>query len=436
MLMAMSRVPAFIPLAAALAMLAAAAAQAQPAGPAPVSASDAPVSTAPPVPQPPPPSPPVSAPPPVVATPLAAPDAFSSAGRATGLPPTLWRGASRDLVKSVLPLLAEKPLSPAAAALARRVLATGAPGPQGVGNDPEVIAARAAALSAQGDPGAAAAILVRAPGLDRSPQLARAAAESALLAGQDARACEIEQTLSSGREDIYWVRLRTYCQAVAGKTAEAQLTFDLAQSQAKDAAFARLMAAKLAGSGNPGAASLRNGLDYALSRNLGLDLSLAKPSPAVAAALTGGVPAEPAFDASGLHPQLAAFAQLIAAGNDIRFADLTGAAHAVEVGDPKAKAVGQAGILLVFALEDRVPPDLATPVREGRGLVARDLALDDASHARLMGQTALLALLTCAEAGPAGLAVGDRARIVHALHLAGLERDARAFALEGLLALK
>jgi hypothetical protein len=49
---------------------------------------------------------------------------------------------------------------------------------------------------------------------------------------------------------------------------------------------------------------------------------------------------------------------------------------------------------------------------------------------------ALLALWTCVEAGPAGLAVADRARIVRALHRAGLDADARAFALEGLMALK
>src|SRR5947209_3527908 len=64
----------------------------------------------------------------VEVSPLAAPDAFTTPGRDTGLPPTLWRGASLKTVQTVLPLLAAKPLSPAAAALARRVLAAGAPG--------------------------------------------------------------------------------------------------------------------------------------------------------------------------------------------------------------------------------------------------------------------------------------------------------------------
>ena len=426
MLMGMSRFSVILVLA-----ILAAAGSAQAQQPAAVP-PDAAVVTPPP--PPPPPLPPPRSP--VQFTTLAAPDAFSTPARDTGLPPTLWRGTSLEVVKAVLPLLAERPLSPAAQALARRVLATGAQGPEGAGQDPELSAGRAAALMGQGDPRAAAAILARAPGLDRSPELARVAAESALLTGQDARACQVEAGLTSGREDIYWVRLRTYCQAIGGQTAQAQLTFDLAQSQAKDAVFARLMAAKLAGVGNPGAGSLRNGLDYALSRNLGLDLSAANPSPAVAAALATGGPDEPAFDVSFLRPELAAFAQAIASGKDLRYGELMSGAGAIQAGDPKTHAVGGASVLLFVALADRMPPDIAAPVREGKGLVARDLALEDASHARLMGETALLALWACAEAGPAGLAVGERARIVHALHQAGLERDARAFALEGLLALK
>ncbi len=68
------------------------------------------------------------------------------------------------------------------------------------------------------------------------------------------------------------------------------------------------MTAKLAGAGDPGAASLRNGLDFALSRSLGLNLETAKPAPAVAAALAGGDPAPPAWDLSVLDPALAGLA--------------------------------------------------------------------------------------------------------------------------------
>ncbi|THD56875.1 hypothetical protein [Phenylobacterium sp.] len=407
----------------------------------PPPAATAPADSPPPGPLP--PSPPVAAAPAtqgVEVEALAAPDAFTTAGRDTGLPATLWRGASLKTVQTVLPLVAAKPLSPAAAALARRVLATGAPGPKG-GNDPALTGARAIALLGQGDAKAAAAILARAPGVDRTPELARAAAESALLAGDDARACAVAESLTSGRDDVYWLRLRAYCQAIGGHPDQAQLTFDLAQAQAKDPIFARLMTAKLAGAGNPGAASLRNGLDYALSHSLGLDLTTAKASPAVAAALSGGGPAEPTFDLASLPPDIAPFAQAAASGRPLAAADLAALMGVGQSGDPKAHARAQAAILLELALEFEGTPEIldvaaSLGVPEGRAPVGRDLALDAAANRKLMGEAAMLALWTCAEAGPTGLAVGDRVRIVHALHAVGLETDARAFALEGLLALK
>ena len=346
-------------------------------------------------------------------------------------------------MRTVLPLLATKTLSPAGAALARRVLATGAMGPGDAGPDPVLAGARASALLAQGDPKAAAAILLRAPGIDRTPELARAAAESALLAGDDTRACAVAEGLSAGRDETYWLRLRTYCQAIAGHAGQAQLTFDLAQSQAKDAVFGRLMAAKLAGSGDPGPASLRNGLDYALSHSLGLDLAAAKAAPAVAAAISGDGPAEAALR---------------------RRCGLAGGEPAHRRPRPKRRARARRGPgprswkpppppsprpapggrpapLLALALRGPLDSEgrgqlaaLAAP--EGKAPLGRNLALDAAGDQKLMGEAAMLALWTCAEAGPAGPAIGDRVRIVRALHLVGLETDARAFALEGLIALK
>lgn len=434
MLPVMSRVPA----SAALMILTLAA---TPAAAQPSLGAEAPVATAPAPPPPAPPVPVIAAPAPVQVTALAAPDAFTTPARDTGLPATLWQGASVQIVRAVLPLLADKPLSPAAAALARRVLATGAPGPQGAGADPALAAARAAALLGQGDPRGAAAILARAPGLDRNPDLARVAAESALLAREDARACQIEANLTAGRDDIYWVRLRTYCQAIAGKTTEAQLTFDLANSQAKDAVFARLMGAKLAGGGDPGPAALRNGLDYALSNNLGLDLAAAKPSAAVAAALAGAGPTEPTFAPPTVAPDLTDAAQAIAAQGPFPTVALERLLDAAEVRDPKARARPAAAALIAAAFVEPLGPTLrarvaALPVPEGRAPAGRNLALEAAAAERRIGEAALLVLWTCADAGPAGPTAADRARMVGALRRVGLEADARNFALEGLASQK
>ena len=67
---------------------------------------------------------------------------------------------------------------------------------------------------------------------------------------------------------------------------------------------------------------------------------------------------------------------------------------------------------------------------------ARLTALEDAAAAGRKGEAALLALSVCADAGPAGPGPVDRARLVRALLKAGLEVDARALAVEGLLALQ
>lgn len=153
----------------------------------------------------------------VEVAPLAPPDAFSTPGRDTGLPADLWQGTPVETARAVLPLLAVKPLSPASASLARRVLATGAKGPDGSSGDAALSGARASALIALGDMAAATRILDRAPGLDRNAALSQAAAETALLAGDNARACSIAEGLSTGRGEAYWLRLRAFCQAEAGQ---------------------------------------------------------------------------------------------------------------------------------------------------------------------------------------------------------------------------
>ncbi|CAN7235509.1 hypothetical protein LJR164_000941 [Phenylobacterium sp. LjRoot164] len=409
----------------------------------------------------------------VEVTPLAAPDAFANGARDTGLPADLWRGASLETARTVLPLVAAKPLSPAAAALARRVLATGANGPEGAAQDRDLAGARIAALIAQGGIKDAGTILSRTSGLESNPAMAQAGAEAALLAGQDERACAIGDGLASGREEIYWLRLRAYCQAREGQSDAAHVTFDLAQGVARDATYGRLMGAKLAGTGNPGAASLRGGLDYALSRSLGLDLAAATPAPAVAAALAASEPAAATWNIeSGPGPLQAAMAavaagdlagaQTLRAGltadatpvNELALLDALIAAAAgkpdgptldrlVErgaVSDAKTRGKMQNAAILLAALGAPMTPQARgefakfAGAEAGKATVARGLALDLGGEAKLMGESALLALWISADAGDAGPATGDRARIIRALRLAGLEADARAFAVEGLLA--
>ncbi len=201
---------------------------------------------------------------------LPAPDLFS-AGSGTGqLPDSLWTGSSGALARAVIPTLGGAALSPAAAALARRVLSTGAIGPEGAGQDPDLAGARALALLGLGDAAAVEAIVSRTPSLGQKPALAQAGAEAALDLGQDDKACAIEESLAIGRDQPYWLRLRAFCQVLAGQQPAAQLTLQLAGQQSSKPDFARLMAALLAKTAGETPA-LDDGLDYALSRRVAAD---------------------------------------------------------------------------------------------------------------------------------------------------------------------
>ena len=217
---------------------------------------------------------------------LAPPDLFSTPAGQSDLGPDLWKDAAPDIFRDVLPKLAAKPLSPAFAELARKVLATGANAPSAVGHDADMGAARALGLLALGDAAGAGLVLDRAPGVAGSASLSLAAAEAALIKGEDDKACQIGEALTVDRGAGYWLRLRAFCQARAGQEDAAHLTFSLAQQQTKDADYTRLMTAVL-NKTPPGAANLRNGVNYALSRKLALPLApaIGAASPAIRRAL-------------------------------------------------------------------------------------------------------------------------------------------------------
>lgn len=225
---------------------------------------------------------------------LGALDLWSTPGRDTGLSPDLWKGTSPQLASAVLSQVTSRPISPALAAMARRVLATGAAAPDGAGGDLALAALRARALLQLGDAQAASAILARTPRIEASEPLSQARAEALLDEGRDQEACGVGSALQQGRDAPYQLQLRGVCSLIAGQPAAAQVAFDLwRQSGGRDAAFDRLATA--AASGGPGARpDLSGGLDFALTRKLGLDPNAAVPdaAPAVLASVARN-PASP-----------------------------------------------------------------------------------------------------------------------------------------------
>lgn len=368
----------------------------------------------------------------VEVAPLAAPDYFSQGARDTGLPPDLWRGTSPAVAANIIPTLGRKPLTPAARDLGWRLMATAAVGPDRVGREPDMAAARIQALLALGRPREAWAAADRAANLPTNPALAEAVAETALIVGEDDRACRIADELSIGRGEVYWLRLRAYCQARAGQTDAAQLTLTLASEKLRDPVVSRLIGAVIAGAGDPGAASVRSGLEYSLSRRLALDIAAAKGAPPAIAAMLGGPPIPPVTGAFA-----ARFTQT--SGRDAELAALFDMAAGAAV---RQEAIAYQGAVLVAVALGAQPTPAQRAVIAGfevpAGVAAagRLAALDLAADSGLKGETALLALAIAGDADGKPLKPTDAARVVAALKRVGLTSAAEAFADETFDALR
>jgi len=335
---------------------------------------------------------------------LAPPDLFSTPAGQTDLGPDLWKDTAPGIAREVLPRLAAKPLSPAFAALALRVVATGANGPVGVGDAPEMGAARAMALIALGEAAGADAVLDRAPGLPTNAALSLAAAEAALIRGDDDKACRIGEALTVERGAGYWLRLRAFCQFRAGQADAAQLTFSLAQQQTRDADYTRLMGALLSGSATPGAANLRNGINYALSRKLGLNIRAAAATASGALRPVVAAPLEaPGADLAAAETSDLAFLRQtkgLAAFVEAARTSAPSIAALAQAGGPlqdpvlfarAALAAGDAAT--AQAIRSRIPAEAASPL---------DLALLDAMLSAKAGQPDPALLGRLAELGAQG----------------------------------
>ncbi len=291
---------------------------------------------------------------------LSAPDVFSPGARDTGLGSDVWRGSSADMGREILPLIGKRPLSPAASAMARRLLATGASAPEGASDDFDLAAARLGALLALGDADAVEAMIERTPGANISPALAQIQAEAAMILGHTEKACHAADAISSRRDDPFWLRLRSYCQALNGQMAASSLTLGLAEAQKPDPIFAHLMGQLLAGGKAKTGASLRSGLDLALSRTLGLDLGTA----------IGAAPA-PIVIALARDPATEPDLKLSAAGRAMRFG--------ANLSDVFAKVAAQPNLPPIAADGTQPPPpplDIPAMIKlQGTAAEARLLAI-------------------------------------------------------------
>lgn len=156
-----------------------------------------------------------------------------------GLGADMWRGATRADVDHYLAIMPVATSSPVVNDLSRRLLLTGATPPEGQVSGASLLSIRLNRLIASGRADLAAQ-LGRGTLADKSPPVAMARARAALSLADDDAACSELANLPAGNDpahdaaDAFSMRLSAFCQIRSGKTAEANVTFDLAREEAYD----------------------------------------------------------------------------------------------------------------------------------------------------------------------------------------------------------
>lgn len=195
------------------------------------------------------------------------------------LPADLWNRSDPAFLASVFDRLPATYESPAAQALARRVLFSGGDAPRG-----DAQAAARKRFEALGKMGAADELAVMAAGAGTSlndPVVAQYAAQAELARGRRLDACARGRSANVGdHPPPFILRLRAYCAAAAGDRAEADLALELARgggpaNAADDAWYSSAISAV---GGAPGARPLTARYDNSLAAQISLAADL-RPGP-------------------------------------------------------------------------------------------------------------------------------------------------------------
>lgn len=213
--------------------------------------------------------------PPIEVSQLAVTDPFEVGAPGGTLEDDVWSSGDARALRAILDVLPESAgpgwRSPAAARLAMRALLSAGAPPQGARGDSELAAIRAGRTLAAGRAEPVYTLLSRTPRTNESAALSRLYAETAFALGRRDEACRISDTLVSGRETAYWLRVRAACQAFAGQIAAAELSAELARAQADNPAFEALFDALALGRGLPENAAPMSGVQLAMAEHLAPD---------------------------------------------------------------------------------------------------------------------------------------------------------------------
>lgn len=171
-------------------------------------------------------------------------DAIGLAGPDGGFDRVFWRGSDPEAIAALLSDLPVITRVPPLRRLTRKLLVTGSPvyvdGASG-----RLLAIRVSRLLAMGDLDAAKRLADQLPPTATDPELARTAAETALLLGDADTACRLSDAVGLTTATAFWSQVGVYCRLATGDRDGARLGLDLMRDagQSGDVAFFELVTA-------------------------------------------------------------------------------------------------------------------------------------------------------------------------------------------------
>jgi len=144
------------------------------------------------------------------------------------LPPDMWQGTSRGIVRGLLPLIGPTD-SPAARALARRLLLSGAAAPPGAdpANAPGLVVLRAAALMRIGAFAGARTVLDNFPADKRGEDAARLRIELDFAGNDITGGCARIAAGIAQNRNVWWDQANIACLLLSGERDKAALALDV-----------------------------------------------------------------------------------------------------------------------------------------------------------------------------------------------------------------
>lgn len=211
-------------------------------------------------------------------------------GIAYNMPMNQWRGTSANTAISLISDLPQAGQSPLLNRLATSVLMSPSTPPKnqsGEAADGTALASlRLASLYRLGELNAVIDLAERSPNGLSDPENAAIATRAFLALGEHNNACETAIRLQTGREAVFWLKVRAFCLAREGQTAAAELTAALAlEADPEDPAFLLALSRMLDKDTDP--VQPNNALELAMADFAGAPINLAEAPMALQNALFG-----------------------------------------------------------------------------------------------------------------------------------------------------